>query len=99
MLGRAFRAAKRGAGAAPVPLDAIAETALTRADRLVALEDALAELATLDARKAQVVELKYFGGLTAEEAAEALDVSVATVERDWSVARLWLRQLLGGDDA
>jgi RNA polymerase sigma factor (sigma-70 family) len=61
---------------------------------LVALDEALSELAELDGRKGQVVELRFFGGLTVEETAEALDVSCETVRRDWRLARAWLRRRL-----
>jgi RNA polymerase sigma factor (sigma-70 family) len=57
-----------------------------------ALDDALTNLAEMDPRKAQIVELKYFGGMTIEEAAEALEVSTPTVERDWHLARIWLHR-------
>ena len=57
---------------------------------LVALDDALAALATVDARKAQVVELRFFGGLDEKEIAQLLDISVDTVQRDWKTARAWL---------
>ena len=66
---------------------------------LIDLHEALERLSLADSRKAAVVELKYFGGLTNREAADSLDVSVATVERDWDVAKLWLlRELRGSDD-
>ena len=65
---------------------------------MVALDDALNGLATLDGRKSRVVELKYFGGLTTEEIAEVLKISPETVKRDWSFARNWLlRELSGGE--
>ena len=59
------------------------------------LDRALDRLAALDPRQAKVVELRYFGGMTVEEAAEVLDVSAKTVKRDWSIARAWLRRELG----
>ncbi len=62
-----------------------------RADELVQIHEALDLLATLDARRARVVELRYFGGLSVEETAEVLGVSAPTVKRDWAVARAWLR--------
>ena len=62
---------------------------------LVALDAALDRLATLDARQAKVVEMRYFGGLSVEEAAAALDISPATVKRDWTLARAWLKRELG----
>ena len=94
---RARAAAKRGGGRSAVPLDEAALPAAARAAELLALDDALDRLAALDPRKARVVELRCFGGLTADETATALGVSLATVERDWSVARLWLRRELGDD--
>jgi RNA polymerase sigma-70 factor, ECF subfamily len=66
---------------------------------LLALEEALTRLSASDARKGQVVELRYFGGLTVEETAEALGMSPETVTRDWKVARLWLaRELTSRND-
>ena len=62
---------------------------------IVALDEALSELAKFDERKARIVELKFFGGLTTEEIAQHLDVSTATVERDWKFARAWLHRALG----
>jgi RNA polymerase sigma factor (TIGR02999 family) len=92
---RARRAAKRSSGASSPPLEEPPDPASRRGDELVALDDALRDLAAVDPRKERVVELKYFGGLTNEEAAEALEVSVATVKRDWNEARLWLRREMG----
>ena len=69
---------------------------LKRAADVVALDDALKSLEAFDYRKSRVVELRFFGGLSLEETAEALDVSVATVRRDWSLARAWLYRELGG---
>ena len=92
---RARHTTKRGGGESPPPLEEPPDPASERASELVALDDALQDLAAVDPRKERVVELKYFGGLTNEEAAEALDVSVATVKRDWSEARLWLRREMG----
>jgi RNA polymerase sigma factor (sigma-70 family) len=64
---------------------------------LVALDDALTALAAVDFRKSQVVEMRFFGGLTLDETAEALDISRDTVKRDWSMAKLWLLRELRGD--
>ena len=90
---------KRGGGVAHVSLE---EAALVRGDRLgdlVALDDALNALAELDARKAQVVEMRFFGGLSVEETAIVLKVSPVTVRRDWSSAKIWLyRELTAGTD-
>src|SRR5690606_24333925 len=63
---------------------------------LIALEDALGRLSLLDARKARVVELRFFGGLTMDEVAEVLEISRATAEREWSFARAWLFDALEG---
>jgi RNA polymerase sigma factor (TIGR02999 family) len=87
---RASHAAKRGGEAVLVSLDEAAVASDERAAELVALDDALASLAAIDRRKCQVVELRYFGGLSVEETAEVLKVSVETVARDWRLARTWL---------
>jgi len=63
----------------------------------VALDDAMNELALLAPRKVQVVEMRFFGGLSVDETAEVLKISSATVRRDWSTAKLWLYSALGGD--
>jgi RNA polymerase sigma factor (TIGR02999 family) len=90
---RTSRSLKRGAGAPHVTLDE-EPVAAGRCSDLVALDEALGALAALDPRKAKVVELRYFGGLTADESAQVLGVSQATVERDWRMARLWLSREL-----
>jgi RNA polymerase sigma factor (TIGR02999 family) len=88
-------AAKRGGGARLVPLEA-ADTAVDReAEDVLALDEALKSLSAVDARKSRVVELRYFGGLSIDETAEALDVSAITVTRDWQAARAWLARELG----
>src|SRR5262245_7174228 len=81
---------KRGAGAERVTLDDALLITPERGADLLALDDALTRLAGLNPRQAQVVELRYFGGLNEEEAAEALKVSLRTIQRDWNLARLWL---------
>lgn len=81
---------KRGGGAQQVSLDEAMTLAGDRAAELIALDEALRELAKMDERKSRVVELRYFGGLSLEETAEALGVSVPTVTRDWSTAKAWL---------
>ena len=87
---RAKHASKRGGWQERVPLDDdFAETSV-QAGQVLALDEALNALAALDERKSNVVELKYFGGLTNEEAAEVLKISVETVKRDWRFARTWL---------
>ena len=88
---------KRGGGAQQVSLDEFAAIAPERGADLLALDEALTRLQALNTRQAQVVELRYFGGLSEEETAEALKVSVRTVRRDWNFARVWLhRELTGG---
>jgi RNA polymerase sigma-70 factor, ECF subfamily len=88
---------KRGGDQQRVPLDEeIAVTEPDRAERWEALDQALDRLAVLDQRQAQIVELRYFGGLTVEETAQVLRISPKTVKRDWSIARAWLRRELEG---
>ena len=89
---RSRRSAKRGSGAQNVSLDEAADLSNQRAADLVSLDEALTNLAAIDPRKAEIVELKYFGGLTIEETAEVLNVSTPTVERDWQMAKIWLRR-------
>jgi len=87
---------KRGGGAQHVSLEEAALVGGKRAADLVALDDAMNALARLDARKVQVVEMRFFGGLSVEETAEVLKVSSVTVMRDWSTAKAWLYRELGG---
>jgi len=89
---RSRRATKRGSGAQKVSLEEVADISNERAADLIALDEALTNLALIDPRKAQIVELKYFGGMTIEEAAEVLEVSTPTVERDWKMAKIWLHR-------
>jgi RNA polymerase sigma-70 factor, ECF subfamily len=90
---------KRGAGVQHVSLEEAAMVGDDRAADLVALDDAMIELARHDPRKVQVVEMRFYGGLSVEETAEVLKVSPVTVMRDWSTARAWLyRELTGGTD-
>ncbi|HZU25976.1 MAG TPA: sigma-70 family RNA polymerase sigma factor [Bryobacteraceae bacterium] len=93
LLGRARKrlTAKRGGNPERVDLDEMPEIGSGRAKELIALDDALNALAEIDARKARVVELRFFGGLTAEETAAVLDISPETVLRDWKFARSWLQ--------
>jgi RNA polymerase sigma factor (TIGR02999 family) len=90
---------RRGGGdSVRVPLDAVELPASERDTDLVAIDRALEKLASKDPRKARVVELRFFGGLSMEEVARALDVSIRTVQSDWAFARAWLyRELSGGD--
>jgi RNA polymerase sigma-70 factor (ECF subfamily) len=83
---------KRGGGERPVPLDEAATVSPGSGSHMVAVDDALNALAKRDARKAKVVEMKFFGGLSVEETAAALNVSTQTVLRDWSLAKAWLRR-------
>lgn len=100
---RARNAAKRGGGGQRVPLDDhVVPPAAGHGGQgrdqvdLVALDDALSRLAALDPDHARVVELRYFGGLTVEETAEAMGISPATVKRQWTMARAWLKVQLEG---
>ena len=90
---RSRRYQKRGAGAQQVSFDE-ALLVLDAGHDLVAVDDALKALADVDARKSQVVEMRFFGGLTVEETADALNVSPETVTRDWKVAKAWLSREL-----
>jgi RNA polymerase sigma factor (TIGR02999 family) len=94
---RAHRYQKRGGGAPVLSLEEALTVSPERSREIVALDEALEELAKVDARKSQVVELRYFGGLTVEETAVALDVSPDTVMRDWRIARGWLLRALTGE--
>lgn len=90
---QARRAQKRGGGAEPIPLEeATLPIADGTADEILALDEALARLAAIDARQAQVVEARFFAGLTVDEVAAALRISAATVKRDWQVAGAWLQR-------
>lgn len=87
---RRRRFAKHGGGAQQVPIQDVAEMSMQRAAELIALDEALSELARFDQRKSSVVELRYFGGLSLEETAEVLKISLMTVRRDWRAAKAWL---------
>jgi RNA polymerase sigma-70 factor (ECF subfamily) len=95
---RARHAAKRGGGVQEITLDRIDAAAPGESDpiEILALHDALERLAAFDVTQARVVELRYFGGMSIEETAEALEMSPATVKREWAVARAWLRRELQG---
>lgn len=94
---REHLAAKRGGGARQVTLSGV-EVAADSDDAIevLALHEALERLAVLDERQAKVVEMRYFAGLGVEEVAEALDISPATVKREWATARAWLKRELAG---
>jgi len=91
---RARQSAKRGAGVEALPLDGLDVAAPSSDVDVVALEDALTALAAVDPRPSQVVEMRFFGGFSVEETAEALGVSVRTVINDWNTARAWLYRRL-----
>jgi RNA polymerase sigma factor (TIGR02999 family) len=87
-----------GGGALKVTLDEAALMTETRSEELLALDEALERLAVQDPRKSQIVELRYFGGLTVEETAEFLKLSRRTVEREWNMAKAWLYRALSGEE-
>ena len=91
---RNYQVEKRGAGAHKIALDEVAELGQQRAKELVALDDALASLATFDSRKSQIVDLRFFGGLSIEEIAEVMEISPATVKRELRAAKLWLQRIM-----
>jgi RNA polymerase sigma factor (TIGR02999 family) len=93
---RARQAEKRGGGLTPVPLEMAVEQAVGKPADLIALDEALQALAARDERKARVLELRYFGGLSVEETAEVLGMSVATVGREARFATAWLRREMTG---
>jgi RNA polymerase sigma factor (TIGR02999 family) len=93
---KSYRAQKRGGGALKVDLDDVAIVSPEESKEIVDLHEALERLGALDSRKAQVVELKYFGGLNYDEMAEVLKISPVTVRRDWEFARAWLHTELHG---
>jgi RNA polymerase sigma factor (TIGR02999 family) len=89
--------AKRGGGAAKLGLDDALVIPTEPGRDLVALDDALESLSKVDERKSRMIELRFFGGLTLEETAAVLNVSIDTVKRDWRLAKAWLLRELGGD--
>jgi RNA polymerase sigma factor (TIGR02999 family) len=91
--------AKRGGGAVRVELDAAADAAAASGIDLIALDDAMVKLEAVDPRKARLVELRYFGGLTIEETAALLDISLATAKREWLVAKGFLYREMTGESA
>jgi RNA polymerase sigma factor (TIGR02999 family) len=91
---RQHQAAKRGARAIHVSLSEAANISTRHNPDLLKLDDALTDLEKLDPRQSRIVELRFFGGLSLEEAAEVLRISVSTVRRDWRIAQAWLHQQL-----
>ena len=96
---RRHRSQKRGGGQVPAPLDEVVAFAPMKSDDVVALDDALNALAVVDDRKAKVIELRFFGGLSVEETARALGVSVGTIGREQRLAEAWLHRELSRNDA
>ena len=90
---------KRGGDVPHVSLDEAASVGSGQETDLVALDDAMHELARIDPRKVQVVEMRFFGGLNVEETAEVLKISTVTVKRDWRAAKLWLYRAMRGESA
>jgi RNA polymerase sigma factor (TIGR02999 family) len=86
------RRAQKRAGGCRIDFDALLDLPINGDAELVALDDALEELSRLDERQAKIVEMKFFGGLSAPEISQVLGLSRATVDRDWSTARVWLHQ-------
>jgi RNA polymerase sigma factor (TIGR02999 family) len=95
---RRHAAAKRGGAAEPVTLSNVPEWPASRLD-VVAVDTALVRLAELDPRQSRIVELRVFGGLTADETAEVLDISPRTVRREWTLAKAWLYRQIYGEAA
>ena len=91
---RARCRAKRGGGAPPLPLEDVAVISEERAEEVIAVDSALAGLMAFDLRKGRIFELRHFGGLSVDEAAEVLQVSPATIARDWRMAKAWLRRAI-----
>ena len=94
----AKKSLKRGGDHRRTPLSQVIIAAETRSIDLIALDEALKTLATMDERQSKIVELRFFGGLTAKEVAEALDVSLRTIEGEWSLAKAWLYRQIGSED-
>jgi RNA polymerase sigma-70 factor (ECF subfamily) len=89
---------KRGGNVVKVEFDDVPVAAPSRGADVVALDDALTSLAEFDARQAKIVELRFFGGLSEEDTAEVLGVSLRTVQREWAVAKAWLlREMKAGE--
>ena len=95
---RERRSLKRGGGALKVSLDEAALVTEKQSEELLALDEALERLGVQDPRKRQIVELRYFGGLTVEETAEFLKLSHRTVKREWRIAKAWLYRALSGEE-
>jgi len=92
---RSRRASKRDGGCR-IDVEALADLPINGDMQLVALDDALQSLAQLDERQAKIVEMKFFGGMSAPEIAEVMKLSLTTIDREWAIARLWLRRQMEG---
>lgn len=92
---RSRRYVKRGGGTQIVELDEAASVVQKQAANLVALDDALRDLSTIDSRKSQIVEMRYFGGMSVDETAVVLGISAVTVMREWNSAKAWLLRAIG----
>jgi RNA polymerase sigma factor (TIGR02999 family) len=90
-------AGKRGSGQVKLSIDDVQPAVHQEAAQVVALHEALERLEAVDPRKSRVIEMRYFGGLSIEETAEAMGVSVITVNRDWRLARTWLMREINGE--
>jgi len=90
---------KRGGGQANLSLEHALTSALERPASLVDLDDALTALAKFDPRKSRIIEMRYFGGMSLEESAEALDISITTLGREQRLAHAWLKRFLSGESA
>lgn len=95
---RSQQAKRRGNGQRPLSLDDTGDLPVKSDMDLIALDDALKDLAELDPRQARIVELRFFVGLSVEETAKVLEISPATVKREWKVAKLWLYREIQGED-
>lgn len=97
---RQFAAAKRGGNAITLAFDEAPDPVGSKVNLdLIALNDAMVELEALDSRQCKIVELRFFGGLTIEETAEAIEISPATAKREWATARLWLHRAINGSSS
>ena len=96
---RHHRAGKRGGGAVNVSLDEALIPSISEGADLVALDEALSRLATFDERKCRIIEMRYFGGCTVDETADALGIASVTVMRDTRLAEAWLRRAMKGDES
>jgi RNA polymerase sigma factor (TIGR02999 family) len=93
---RRKRSSKRGSGVTVIGLDGVSVPERESAVDVLAIDEALSQLAAVDARQAQIVEMRFFAGLTAEETAGVLGISTVTVHRDWAMAKAWLHARLTG---